>query len=393
MPSKYNQKRRKTTQVYTQLIKDKRRTVAQISDVDRISALMVDLQKQIDECVGVESILKCKVLRKKLHECQLQLEAARSKSEEHAMHTYMSKMDQLEKASASASSTGSKALEQKKVIPMTNRLHPPRANGRSMFDSMSDRDVKHWQLMRAHQKRFSMVYHQQQPAVRRNPIDTCEKCGLDRLVDKEMAITVCPKCGSNREFASHIFENKDVEKDETSNTKQQSLSHMQKFSAQFERGYPHTPIDMLEQVSVAYQKVHLHDPMKVQPSRTAQFLKQNPLITKVVRRAPDRLTKELKRESIPEYTSQELTLLLNQRNRLRTSDDLVEGGDKKHRKSFNNLMYMRQLGRANEFEQSRLYLQAKTYKIHTERTREMESECELTRQQQPDMGCYGYPCS
>jgi hypothetical protein len=92
------------------------------------------------------------------------------------------------------------------------------------------------------------------------------------VVDRELAIRVCPKCAVTSTFASHIFESKDMEKGESS-SRQQSLNHMQKFSMQFERGHPSTPLDVLEAMSVAYSRIHLHDPSKVQACRTSNLLK------------------------------------------------------------------------------------------------------------------------
>jgi len=180
-------------------------------------------------------------------------------------------------------------------------------------------------------------------------------------------------------FSSHIFDTKEIEKEESNNSKQQSITHMQKFSGQFERGFPPTPIPYLEALSIAYQKIHLHDPNKVQSCRTSQYLKSIREIPKLFKRAPDRISKELTCVGIPEFTSQELSCLLTQRNRLRSLDEWTDSKvnnqpNQKHRKSFSNASYFRQLGRANELEQARLFPHAKTSKIHTERTRDLETE-------------------
>lgn len=373
--------KRKSQNELESSVKDKRRaTQSHEKDKERLEKELVSTISTINNCIGPENILKCKVLTKKAEQLQTQLNNISSKRTEREMHEYMAMLDRLEKTSMRDSANNSNRQGQVKEIPLDNRLHPPKPNRKNIFDIMSQRDSDKWKLLRAHQKRYAVMFNVNNPIQSRsNQIDTCVKCGIDRNVDKETAISVCPKCGSTRRFASHIFETKDTEKDDTQATRQQSLSHMQKFSSQFERGYPSTPIDVLEPISVAYTKFHLHDPAKVQACRTSHLLKNLKDIPKVFKRAPDRLTKELKKESIPEYTSTQLSQLLNQRNRLRTPEEM-SGDDKKHRKSFSNQIYMRQLGRANQMEQSRLFPHAKTTKIHMERTRAMERECEIQKE-------------
>jgi hypothetical protein len=154
---------------------------------------------------------------------------------------------------------------------------------------------------------------------------------------------------------------------------------MKKFGAQYERGYPCASQAVLETMSVAYSKFHFHDPAKVQACRTTQLMKGMRDLPKVAKKAPDRLTRELKGEPVPEFSSTELSQLLNQRSRLRLPEEM--GTDPlKHKKSFNNQIYMRQFGRANGKEQARLFPHAKTTKIHTERMRGLEKECELQRE-------------
>jgi len=379
---KFPHSRKRKTPVASQLnntIKEKKKQLQQNQDKvalrQKLEKEKVQIHASLLSLVGPENILKTKVHQRRLLDIDQALRELDENVVEKSMHKYMAAVDKLEHAAQQDSNQ-----QQKPALQLENRLHPPRPNRRSIFENMSQRDAARWQLVRAHKKRYAVMFaqdHSLKPMV--NAIDTCEACGVDRQVDKETAISVCPKCGSTRRFASHIFETKDVEKDDGANTKQQSLSHMQKFSAQFERGYPNTPVDLLEPISVAYQKIHLHDFNKVQSCRTSHLLKSIPNMPKVFRRAPDRLTKELKRESIPEYTAEELSLLLNQRNRLRTPEEVTDGGDQKHKKSFSNQFYLRQLGRTNQMAQSRLFQHAKTCKIHMERTRSLEREMEACK--------------
>ncbi len=354
--------------------------------IEKIKKQIENIHKAMDTCIGPENILRFKVLKSQENALQQQIEDLETQKQEKEMNQYLAIMDKIEKMPT-------QEKEGPPTIPLDNRILPPKAQKKNLFDIMAGRDGDKWKLMRMYRKRCAMLFDMEHPPCRNNPVDQCEKCKVNRHVDKETAISVCPKCGATQEFASHIFETKDVEKDDSNATKQQSLSHMQKFSAQFERGYPNTPIEVLEQMANAYQKIHLHDPAKVQPCKTSHMLK-NLSVPKVFKRAPDRLTMELKRVSIPEYSTQELSSLLNQRNRLRTHDD--NSDEQKHKKSCSNSSYMRQLGRANKMEPSRLFYNAKTCKIHMERTRSMESECEDMREKignQPGMNWSLYPAS
>lgn len=331
---------------------------------------IAELQRKIAQCSGVEMILRCKIWQRELERAQRE----QVKTEPQALP---------QAPPRKVPSTPIIRSTKPRTIPLGHRLLPNRGGTRrSIFDSMTERDAQRWQVQRTQQKRASVLQKHSggvgRLEPRRNPIDTCVNCGVDRVVDKELAITVCPKCGSNREFASHIFDTKEVDK-EAHPPKQQTLTHLQKFSGQFERGFPATPLSVYDTLSVAYQKIHFHDPSKVQASRTATFLKTLPGIPKTFRRAPDRLTLELKGQSIPEYTLQELTLLQNQRTRLQTAD--TDDPTAPHKKSFSNQMYMRQLGRANQMEQSRLFQLPKTNAIHLKRARALEEECESTRHQ------------
>lgn len=368
-----------------------------------VKAKLDHAEKEMKECKGAEQLLRFNVLKREKEKLQAKLAEIQENRTEKKMHEYMAMMDQMERRQQQqlrevplpgAVGPGSWNA---KTVSMANRLHPPKPNRRNLFEMMAPRDVNRWKLLRAHKKRYSVMFDKPQTTSRNNPVDTCQTCGIDRVVDRETSISVCPKCGATRRFASHIFEAKESEKNDKQTTRQQSLAHMQKFSAQFERGYPSTTIDVLEPVAVAYSKIHLHDPSKVQACRTNQLLKSVPSLPKVYKRAPDRMTKELKGESIPEYTPSQLDQLHNQRDRLRTPEDSSGPGgidDKKHKKSFSNQIYMRQLGRANHMEQSRLFPHAKTNKIHMERMRSMESECEVQKQRigdQPGMHWSLYP--
>jgi hypothetical protein len=353
----------------TRKFRDKRIDLSQSHS--KLTTSKEDLAQVVEEmklCRGAKDILRFKTLRHKKDEIKKRICRFEEQTEEKTMHKMMSEIDRLEEVDSSY------IKERPKCMQTDNRLYPPVINKKNIFDVMRPGEEKKWKSLRAHKKRYSVMFNTSSVVTRTNHIDTCSKCCVDRIVDKESARSICPRCGNSRMFASHIFDTKEVEKNEGFATRQQSLSHMQKFSAQFERGYPPAPISVLEKLFIQYSKFHFHDPSKVQSCRTTQLMKKCTEIPKMFRRAPDRLTKELRGESIPEYTPQEINNLLNQRNRLRMPEEM-KGDISKHKKSFNNQIYMRQFGRANNMEVSRLFPHAKTNKIHIERCRGLEREC------------------
>lgn len=320
------------------------------------------LAERRDSLKGPDSLLLYKSLGQEMKKLTEQLyELDKSKLTEH-----VTRLETLER------SHGQHNRKPKlKEISTDTRLFPPNGTNRRQV-TLSRTSVDSNREVRALKKQLAIGYNLNTVIPERsNALDVCVDCGIDKVVDRETALVVCPRCARNSKFPSHVF---DVKEDvpESQAQKQQSTSHMEKYSQQFERGYPCVPRTLMESLSVHYQKIHLHDPSKVQTCRTSAFMKEISDTPKIFRKAPDRVTKELKRESIPEYTSSELKHLLHQRNQLRTHDDT----DQRSKKSFSNQNYMRLLGRANGKEQSRLFQHAKTVKIHTERTRAMEQECE-----------------
>lgn len=268
-------------------------------------------------------------------------------------------------------------------IALDTRLYPAVKGQVNLLEVLPPRKAAAWRLRRTYMKRMEVLTGKEHsdpsmPSTRVNPIDVCRSCGVERYTDREASITVCsnPKCGDNyTNYGSHVYDTKDNERDDHDNTRSQFLEHLKKFTDQYERGHPEAPLETLAKLTGHYNKIHFHDLSKVQTCRTNQLLKTCRDIPKQFRRAPDRMTKELKSESIPEYSGSQINLLLNQRKRLRMPDDQPSNDDHKQKKSFNNQIYIRQLGRANGMEQARLHYNAKTTKIHTQRVWALEKEC------------------
>ncbi len=279
------------------------------------------------------------------------------------------------------------------TVPLDPRLHPSSIQPPK---HLKRRALAQWRMQRTFQKRLEMLTHETpQDALthRVNDIDTCGKCGAERFVDKESSTRTCsnPACGDTMNFASYIIENKDNEfANEHEVSKHQNLEHLKRFTEQYERGHRQAPHEILSKLATLYNKIHFHDASKVQPCRTNLLLKQCRDIPKTFRRASDRLSKELRAESIPEYSPQQINQLLEQRKRLRLPDDQASAEEPKQKKSFNNQIFVRLLSRANGNEAGRLHFNAKTNRIHMQRVATLEKECEAVKEKQVDLDGFSW---
>jgi hypothetical protein len=334
------------------------------------------LEQKLEECEGPRNILRHKVLCQQMEEKRAELQQIKDNHEERKIHALIQRIDELEKRP--------KPDRKQKVISTPNRLLPPSGKKQDLLSQQ--RDISDSWGIRAHKKRLALQFHRD-IAGRKNVIDTCRDCGMDMVVDKDSARMVCPSgsCGAVQKFESHIFDVKDIERDESSQTRSQSLTHMQKFMAQFERGYPCASLSVLESLYIQYSKFHFHDPAKAQSCTTGKLMKNCTDIHRIFKRAPERVTKELKAEGVPEYSQEETAHILNQRNRLRLPDEIHDPGSK-NKKSYCNQIYLRQSGNANDMPQSNLFTQAKTINIHLKRCRSLEKECQVQKDKQRRLG-------
>jgi hypothetical protein len=325
---------------------------AQLSNSQAVIAKMEEEQKT---CVGQKDIIRFKMLNKKIAEEKKKIQELQENKLEF----------QIQELATQISKMKSVTFCEKYVLTPV-RLYP------GVGVKLSSNREPNRIALRGYEKQYALLTGGT-IETRKHHIDMCDDCGIDRILDKETAKRTCPKCGDYKKLESHIFELKDTDKDEQSSQTDQSLSHLQKFSAQFEQGHPSAPKNVLEKMCIEYNKIHTLDHSKVQCSRTSQFIKSSQNIPKVFRKAPDRLSKELISASIPEFTSQEINKLLNQRSQLRSID--ISEISQKTKKSYTNPIYMRQFGLANNMPQASLFLHAKTNKIHLDRTRNLEEEC------------------
>lgn len=169
--------------------------------------------------------------------------------------------------------------------------------------------LERWRIQRAHEKRASILY-ETTISPRFNKIDTCSKCNVELCVDKEIAKSVCPKCGQcTRPFPSHIF---DVGEDcDTSNslppqappTKAHQVSkHLQ----QFAQGFPMTPAAIKTTIASDLAKLHVSDPLAVTTARVQNVFKAHSEIPNVYKSAPTRVAREMINMAIPEFTNVQL---------------------------------------------------------------------------------------
>jgi hypothetical protein len=151
-------------------------------------------------------------------------------------------------------------------------------------------------------KQFSQsnTTHSTHASTRHNDVDICSSCGVDRIVDKELARATCPQCGVNKLFASHIFEHRENPPLETRRVS--AKNDDTEFTHQYERGFPVTDPAIIEKIVSGYNKIHLHTPMKVNTASTLKIIKSVTGIPADYRSHADRITRELRRDNIHELT-------------------------------------------------------------------------------------------
>ena len=355
--------------------KRKRQLCAAETRIENCKKEVQSIEQRLVGCEGPRNILRHKVLSARLQEKHREIQRIESNTDEKQMHQLISRIDDLEKIQV--------PRKRKKIIHTPNRLFPPTGRTQDLMRLGTGEDHM-WREIRAHKKQLALLFDRD-IAERKNVIDTCMDCGVDMVVEKDTARRVCPRCGDVQKFESHIFDVKDTDRDEGAQTRSQSLTHMQKFMAQFERGYPCTSVSVLESLYIQYSKYHFHDPAKVHSCTTGKLIKNCPDVHRIFKRAPERISKELKAEGVPEYSPEENAQILNQRNRLRLPEEIHEP-QSKNKKSYNNQIYLRQFGKSNNMPQSGLFTQNKTVKIHLERCRSLEAECLVQKEKQRRLG-------
>ena len=342
--------------------------------LDKMNRELKELEIELGNCKGSHNILKFRSISNRIGKLK------------HSIANYVPVETENEKIARELKNISSlqnlhhKDLENKiyksrasKVIPKTTRSMPIVKGRRNRMDRMDNKTSRYWCALNAHKRRFKISHSElgdNNVDVDRmdNPVYFCPKCNVDRIVDHEKAQAICPKCFKSVSFASHIFDVRDNEREETDGSKCQSLIHMERYMAQYEQNFPIAPEKLLEKLSIRFRKCHSHDPAIVQPSLVSVIMKGLD-VPKSHKTAQDRICKELKGDSVPEFTLDQINRILNQRKMLQPG-----GNGQKQRKSANNHIYARQFGCANGIAASRLFVRAKTNSTHLKRTRMLEKK-------------------
>lgn len=343
----------------------------QESRVVHLEERIAQCQQALSRCQGPEDILKSKVLARDLSQLQDELGSLQL---QHSSNVDRGQLIFYDAHKHSDERTGARD----KTTYTQSRLYPININRhkKHSLESMS--------LATLQKRRFERSTHMWDSFLRGSTleprvdaVDTCITCGVDKSVDKETSHSTCTSCGASERFCGYIFDVTDVEKTETrsSTQKTQSIIHLKKYSAQFERGFPAVPLPVLDRLSAEYNRTrHVMTTSIVNNGKTHQILRSlGSEVPRPHRSAVERVSKEIKCEPIPEFSQQELAEIWKCRS------EIVSGGESDQttvntKKSFNNQMYMRQFGKSCSLPQSRLFPQAKTNKIHYDRNRSLESD-------------------
>ncbi len=243
--------------------------------------------KELNGCQGPQDILKWKVLHEKIE--KLKSEQSRGSP---PISTNAS-------ANASQSPPSNPSLLPKtKRVKMEMQPNPPSNDYLKDLYPTSDtgsKTISQCKTLRAHEKRMAVLQCAVIPT-RRNPLDACVTCHVDREVNKEAAKSVCPKCGSLASFPSHLLDGgEDLDMNHVATT---SVVSMPVAPSRTSLPCVSNNPELFESLANAYQTIHVDDPSKVIATRTQGFLKT---ITNVS------IPHHYKRALVAQRLSQELT--------------------------------------------------------------------------------------
>jgi hypothetical protein len=366
---KYKPKQTRTNNILQRIVTNKKQSIEnRQTKLTNLRQEIKLLHNEWEKCIGPCNILKAKTIHRKIQLCKTKIDLLTSSTiQKQQVFNLMTQNDQLEttRQHFENNNVGFKLHDQ---ISASGRLYP---EIKSRFSNMSIPKIQKWQNLRAHQKRHSIMSEKNMPIKNYN-LDFCEKCKVERIVVREHARSICPICADSKTFASHLFE---TTYENTKKIKKTHIDHMEKGITQYTRGFPSTQNTILEKMSLNYNNIHSHDPFKVQAVLTGKLITDCKDLPNTMSNNRDRLSRELKSQSIPEYTQKQINSLINQRDRLKP-DQRNLGTKCKQKKHSNNIVYFRQFGLASNMENSRLFPPLKTNSKHLEGCRALEKVCQ-----------------
>jgi len=247
-------------------------------------------------------------------------------------------------------------------IVVESRLYPmpEPSTFRNVMPTRGSVEAKRWTDGKGHKQRYAVTNATGGLEVQSEDVRLCQRCQVPRLVDREGARVVCPRCGEYRIFATYMMEyheQRDVPNGSLQRPKAPSHAHAHKFAQQYGRGHPQVPPEVLAAVRNHLDRNHCTDPSRATPTAIGKILKSLPEVPRVHRRAADRLSKEMRGEGVPEFTPQQLDKILRKR-------EVISMIMPDHPVT-NTTFLMRELARALGYSAARMFPKGKTPKIHS----------------------------
>jgi hypothetical protein len=202
-------------------------------------------------------------------------------------------------------------------------------------------------------------------------MDFCGFCNGRRVLRWDIARSVCVQCHASVPFPKHVYESRDAERVTHNRNQHTKLGHLRKHCKQYERNFPLIPVHILEQTSISHFQNGVFG-ASIQPTTTEKYLNEAKAPS-IFRKSSDRVTRSLRADPTPEYSPDELKLILYQRGKLRP--DQINNVEK-HRKSLNNTFFMRHLGCMNNMRQSTLFQHSRTPRIHHHQIDSFHKQCD-----------------
>lgn len=218
-------------------------------------------------------------------------------------------------------------------------------------------------MVKNRQDKFYTRMYPVSSQVQLNTGATCHKCGFAVAVDVTQCILACTNCGITRKIIVDKHHNTDL-KPLMDKVSTQIIS----FCSQFLSSFPKLPKSLINHMYMSYQCIHFPYKTKVYSSRTQTFLKSYKQHNFMYKRACERISKLLRHDHIPVLKKHDIMRIYRQRRLIET---LTSSND---HANVNYIAYIRQLGRLNNVEVTRLFHNAKTQKIHLKQCNIIENQ-------------------
>ena len=201
------QSRIRTKRGRSKVSRTKRETESDYSIESKLEAMKLVIttaEDKLASCVGVHNITKYKVLCRRITDTRGAIEQLCRPS---LRDRYVESGRRLQD------------IQSKTMTPQYNK----RRRSSAVVSHVFSGDHEDRLSMRRCEKQRSLLANRKS-SPRLNSIDYCDKCNVERIVTRECANMVCPRCGTSSFFAAHILDTKESEDNKKKTTASNPLT-------------------------------------------------------------------------------------------------------------------------------------------------------------------------